>query len=500
MLSELIFGHDSKSKTNGGQMKTLKIPVLLSMLACLSFNLCGKTIAADDDEGAATPQAKDPAWLTKSTATQAKSTEFQLGNLTDSTTIPGTFGPFSARTSAVGIYRGRLQVNSDDLSDNKFLVVRVQNDKTHRFGWIRCFVGNQLVANEGSIKDNRIVADISRQLKPGDVTVTLMGMAYPGTACDFYVVPKDTVLTVLQGMPLGNIIYSTGAIPVAAKGPETLEKSFDMAQAPDARLILTVKAANGKGKPYAWVRAFMNGTPVMTEQNFTAGEGSIDVSSFVRKGSNRVDVQTVAAPGSVFGWYLTQLSKVGASSKSAIAANSKSAAASGRPSISKIIAGKITKGGDTIEILGRGLDSSTKVFFDDREVTPKTVRENFLIVELPKDLISGSCRITLGSGGQRSEPHAIFITGVPKVSSVYPKDAVPGKELEIRGENFSEKQADLKVEIGSQSARILTSSRQRILVLVPNLETTTEELPLKVSVGGVNSTDAVSLRLSSTTE
>ena len=422
---------------------------------------------------------------------------FQLGNLLEAAPIPGTFGPFNSRTAGVGIYRGRLRVTADDLKgDNKFLVIRMQSDKTHRFGWIRGFIGNQLVATEAQQKENRIVEDVTKFLKPGDSVITLMGSAYPGTAVDFYIVPKETVLSVLQGKALGNIVFTSGAIQAAGKGQDTFGDSFELSESElSGRLFLTVKSANNNGKAFSWIRGSVNGTPIISEQNFNVGEGTVDISNYVKKGSNRLDFQAAAAPGSVFGFYVSQLSRLNSEqAKSSTPALSASSKPTGVPVISRMNPTREVKSGAQLEITGRGFDrASTKVFLDDFAIAPKAVTDNQITVVIPGEIFSGQYRLTVVSGGQKSDSLPVIVSGVPKVSSLNPKEAAAGRELEIRGENFSERPGDLKVDIGGRAARVLSSTRQQILVLVPSLPEATDA-PVKVSVSGVPSTDEIKLR------
>lgn len=447
---------------------------------------------------------------------QEKKLNFQLGNLNEPTSIPSTFGPFTSRSTGVGIYRGMLRVQASDITEKMYLVVRVQNDKDHRFGWLRCFVGNQLVANESSLKDNRIVEDVSRWLKPGDTLVTIMGSAYPGTNMDFYIVPKDTVLSVLQGKPLDNVVYSTGAMSAAGKNNPSFEKSFDISdpEKQSSRMVLTTKAMNSKGKPFAWCRVSLNGTMVLSEQNFLAGEASVDVSNMLKSGRNRIELQAASAPETVYGCFVTKLSRLnlpvpgqksqlqsaGQASTNKQTAPSKTADQSGaRPLVTRVNPVKDIKAGSMLELWGKGFEKAigqTRIYFDDKFCSPAACSNTEIKVEVPSNLHSGPSRLVVAVGELRSEPITLNVIGVPMVSGSSPSQVRPGRELEISGENFSENRSDVQVELSGHQAKVLSSTRQRIIVLVPEMPLESGELSLKVSVAGMQAINELKLRVS----
>ncbi len=464
---------------------TLAMPMLLQIL--LGIFGCQRDVFAQDGSEAKREEAK-------------KAVNFKLGNLTESSSIPGTFGPFSSRSAGVGIYRGRLKVEPDDLKDNKFLVVRTQNDKDHKFGWIRCFVGNQLVANESSIKENRIVQDVTRFLKPTDSVVTVMGSAYPGTIMDFYVVPKDTVVKVLQGESLGNIVYSSGALKASGKNPEHWELYYDLPDKDErspTRLVLTVKAVNPSSKPYSWIRVNLNGSPILSEQNFLAGEASLDVSHGLKKGRNKIDLQVASAPDSVFACFVSRLSSI-ASSKNAVASVKAVPTATSKISVTRMNISKPLKAGDLIEISGKGFQTAAgecRIYFDDKYCTPKKTSDSSLEVEIPGTLGSGQYNVFVCVGNDRCQAGSLTVMGVPKLQGSYPAGLKSGKELEIKGENFSENRDEVSVQLAGQALRILSSSKQHIVVLLPELSPQTSELSLKVSVAGIPASNELKLRV-----
>ncbi|MBX9721397.1 MAG: hypothetical protein K2X81_08390, partial [Candidatus Obscuribacterales bacterium] len=109
----------------------------------------------------------------------ASAAPFSAGTLNRQENIPASYGPFKARSAGIGVYRGRMNVAQSDLSDHIFVVIRTQSDKNHRFGWIRAFVNNKLIATEASIRDNKIIQDVTKELKAGDVQLAVMGTAMP---------------------------------------------------------------------------------------------------------------------------------------------------------------------------------------------------------------------------------------------------------------------------------------------------------------------------------
>ena len=228
--------------------------------------------------------------------------------------LPASFGPYKASSTKVTSYSGRVKVSASELKGEKlFLVIRMQEDKTHGFGWVRAYVNGQLVATEAQKKEGRIVAEVSQVLHVGDCQVSVMGAAYTDTAISFNIVPKDMVLAVLQSKLVGETLVTAGPFQAEGNKAENFVDTFSLSQQEaSCRVILSVRASSSKTNGFGWIRVCINGKVVASEANFCNGEATIELSGKVLTGANRIEVIGAAHPGAQLGWYLTQIPRLSA--------------------------------------------------------------------------------------------------------------------------------------------------------------------------------------------
>lgn len=250
-----------------------------------------------------------PAVAKNGTATVSSSAQFNLGDLSKASGVPSNFS-FKSQSTAVGVYRARLSVKAEDLKKPLYLVVRTQSDATHRFGWVRAFVNSDLVATEAKMYNGRLTVDITKNLKAGDVRLTIQGAAYAGTSIDFSVVPEEGVMEARTGKTENNattVVTTAGPFQTTGRGQSSFSDAFNLSA--DEALIpmkLHIKAVREGNNKFAWVRASINGVLVATEQNFANGEAVVDLTGKTKVGANKVELLGAAQSSTSVGWYISQ--------------------------------------------------------------------------------------------------------------------------------------------------------------------------------------------------
>ncbi|MBX9685426.1 MAG: IPT/TIG domain-containing protein [Candidatus Obscuribacterales bacterium] len=410
-----------------------------------------------------------------------------VGDMTHAAQIPCGFGPFKAKSSNIGVYRGRVQVFKDDLKGQPlYLVVRIHEDKNHSFGWLRAYVNKQLVATEADLKESRIVAELTKVLAPGYADISIMGAAYPGTSMDFYVVAKDFVLTAIQGKPLGKVLYAVGPIKTSGKQEEEFSNSFELtSEEAKARLLLSLRLFSSHlGK----ARLYINGQLLATEKDFSPeGQTSLELTGRASEGLNKIVMRGDAAAGTAAAWFLMQMPVQREETRGGL--NS--------PEIVTVSPPDELNAGETIKIRGRNFGedlSNVRVMLDDMLLSAQFSSKDELAVQIPADLNSGRSNLFVEVAEQSSDEFPITIAGFPHVSGTSVLQCPAGYEFIIYGKNFSESIEKVKVTIGGRLATVIAASKQGLLVRMPLPEENGKienDLKVQVSVGKLESKDNV---------
>ncbi|GEM_PF-6237985 len=413
--------------------------------------------------------------------------------------IPATFGPFKAQSTSIGVYKARLNLLPSDLNERLYVVVRTQSDKSHRFGWVRAFVNNQLVATEAELHGTGIVKNITKSLKAGEVQLSVMGAAYPGTCIDFYVVPENGVMKVLESPPLGGVVGLAGPfVTTGGSKQEAFSNDFSLSASENkGRALLSIRAENNNTHRFSFIRAFVNGTEVATESSFNGADATVDISDKTIAGKNKLDFVGISSPGTHLGWHVMQLPKFSKSASNSERGTGSGVSHARPPLINRLNPATEIVAGQTLQIQGEYFEpaaAGNKVLFDERSVDATSLKNKLLSVTVPQDIMSGTYNMSVAVNNQQSNAMPLTVKGRPRVLTVSEPQCQPGYELEIRGDNFPETLSQVRVSFGSISARVLQTCKHRILVTVPDLPEDTV-CPIKVLVGQLPSNDNISVKI-----
>jgi hypothetical protein len=321
-----------------------------------------------------------------------------------------------------------------------------------------------------------------------------MGTASQDTTFDYYVVPRDSVVKVVQSRPIGVMMATGGPYTASGGKQETFNEHFEVYKPQLAeKIILSFRTKETKTQRFGWVRVMVNGNVVASEQSLKANEATLDITDKLIEGQNKVDVMFAAASGAGLDWFVTQVPKFGPAEREPAIAVQKNA-----PHVSKMSPSSEVGAGELLQIEASNLDpqaANNIVYFGNIAVAAKSVKNNWLSVDVPKEVLSGLCNVRVAASGAKSNVMQLTVKGYPRVSGTSVAEAAPGREIEIQGENFPDRISQVRVTIGSSNAKVIKADRQRILISVPDLPDNT--YAVKVIAGQFSSPDNVSVKVNS---
>jgi hypothetical protein len=264
---------------------------------------------------------------------------------------------------------------------------------------------------------------------------------------------------------------------------------------------LTLKLSNGSyaGKKFAWVRVFVtagagsrsgpSGRMVASEQQFArASTISVDVTGKMQEGLNTIMAQGAGVPGAAINYSL-------------VATSSGGGGAAGAPAALKLTAVEPTEvpPGGTITLKGTGFDSSPAkdiVTIYNRPCTVDKATDTELTVKTPSGLAPHSYTVDVTVNNVKSSKLQFDVTGNPEISSTSELALVPGRQVQVTGNNFSKVASKNVVTISvpslslTRTASVSTSTKDTLTITVPDFP----ELGDKLN-GGVNTPCDVSVKV-----
>lgn len=164
-----------------------------------------------------------------------------------------------------------------------------------------------------------------------------------------------------------------------------------------------------------------------------------------------------------------------------------------RPAVQAVAPAR-TKPGQAVTLTGTGFarqPEANTVRFGETAGTVTAATSTSLTVTVP-DLVAPEPKawpVTVETRGGRSGPVELTVYRAPKVTGLHPEAALPGGELEIRGESLST--SPVAVRFGQVEAEVREARPDRLRVVVPALTAAEgESVPVLVEAGGEKASPA----------